>query len=315
MIDLLIISYNGKDFTSQAIESALANTVQPRSIIVLDNNSTDGSVEYLSSKFKDIQIIANKENLSYGGGANLGIKFCNSDFVVISNNDVIFPPNFFSKLLEAIDLLDGKFGILGPLQIYPNGKPQFSFGSLHSVLSALLDVTFLHILFLILVRMFYKVFHYPRFLKVGYVDGAVICVNRKAFESIGGFDENFRLYSEDTDLCLRMKKKGYNVLVDMDNTVVHYRGQGKNDRIGVTPQRIEQFVNARVLYCQKNLSSLSAKLYFLLESIFYLELLVVNLIRRIFGKSNKDTIKFCLTSSKLFFIKFLGNKKFKQKSY
>jgi hypothetical protein len=96
---------------------------------------------------------------------------------------------------------------------------------------------------------------------------------------------------------------------------VHYRGQGKNDRIGVTPQRIEQFVNARVLYCQKNLSSLSARLYFLLESIFHLELLVVNLIKRIFGKSNKDTIKFCLTSSKLFFKNFLGNKKFKQKSY
>jgi len=309
MIDLIIVSYNGKEYTGQAIESALSNTIPPQKILVVDNNSSDGSVEYLSSKFKGIQIVANKTNLSYGGGANLGIKYTDTDYVVISNNDVVFPPNFFAKLREAIKILDGNFGILGFSQIYPNGKSQFSFGILHSVFAAILNLTFLEILYIASMKLLWKLIHFPRFLKVGYADGAIICVNKNAFTSIGGFDEDFFFYSEDVDLCYRMKRNGYKVLIDMENTVIHYRGQGKNDRIGVTPQRVEQFVNSRVLYCKKHLSSISARIYLFLQGIFYFELFLKDFTKVLFGKSNKDTIKFCLTASKLFFKNFFDYRK------
>ncbi len=302
MVELVIISYNGKELTKQAIESALSNTLKPNKIIVVDNNSSDGSVEYLSSfNYENVEIISNKINLSYGGGANQGVKFCSSKFVVISNNDVIFPSNFFLTLNNSIKLLKGNFGILGFQQLYPDGKPQFSYGKKHNIFSALIEITFLDKITGFLWKFFKKFFKSQRFVKAGFVDGAIICVNIDAFNQVGGFDESIFFYSEDADLSYRMQKYGYKILVDRGNYVIHYRGQGKYKRIGIPLERVEQFVLSRVKYCKKHFSNLYGRLYVLLSSIYYFELYILNSFKCIFDKDAQYVKKFHFLTSKNFF--------------
>ncbi len=301
MIDLVIISYNGKELTKQAIESALSNTLKPNKIIVVDNNSSDGSVEYLSSfNYENVEIISNKINLSYGGGANQGVKFCSSKFVVISNNDVIFPPNFFLNLENSLNLLEDDFGILGFQQLYPDGQPQFSYGKKHNVFNALIEISFLDKIGDFLSRFFKKFFKSRRYVNVGFVDGAVICVNMDAFNRVGGFDEDINFYSEDADLSYRMQNYGYQTLVDRENYVIHYRGQGKNKRIGIPLERVNQFVLSRVKYCKKHFSNFWGRLYVFLMSFYYFELYILNSIRCTFDKDALYIKKF----TKLTYISF-----------
>ncbi|QLH54224.1 MAG: hypothetical protein CH6_2985 [Candidatus Kapaibacterium sp.] len=270
MIDLVIITYNGKELTKNAIESALKNTFSPSKIIIVDNNSSDGTVEYIKNLFPQVEIISLTKNLGYGTASNIGVKEAIAPYVVISNNDVLFPVVFFEKLESLINKIGGIFGVIGFQQIYPDGSFQNSFGDFHTVKSALMDVFLVSLLKLRFRKLRWK-FGYRKVRKVDYVDGAVICVNKNVFDKVGGFDEDFFFYSEEVDLCKRMRESGFDVLMDETNEVIHYRGQGKN-RIGLSVDKVPTFVKSRAIYCEKHLSNLSAFLYLRFEAIFYKEL-------------------------------------------
>ncbi|MCX7879452.1 MAG: glycosyltransferase family 2 protein [Ignavibacteria bacterium] len=191
MFDLVIISYNNKTLTSSTIESALNNTVIPENIIIVDNASTDGTVPFIKERFPQVKIIENTHNLGYSRAVNIGVEQSKNNYVVISNNDVIFAKTSFEKMLEAISLIKSNFGVIGFLQYYPNGKPQFSYSLFSGIGDAVLHLFFLHTLFLKFFFLLRKFNLSPRLIPVGYVDGAAMCVNREAFKRIDGFDASF----------------------------------------------------------------------------------------------------------------------------
>lgn len=299
MIDLVIVSHNGKELTKNAIDSALKNTFLPTKIIIVDNNSTDGTVEFLKSLYDEIEIVSLHENYGYGKAANIGVQSAKSPFVVISNNDVIFPNFFFENLKRLITKSNVNLGIIGFQQIYPDGKYQNSYGKFHSVASGLMDVFFISLLKLRINKLSWKL-GIRKIRKVDYVDGAVICVNKYAFESIGGFDEDFFFYSEEVDLCKRIKESGFDVIIDERNEVIHYRGQGRN-RIGLTSESAKLLAKSRAIYCNKHLSKVEGIIYLTLEAIFFKELsILLNLKKMLFGVKNTDQISVTNLLSKEF---------------
>mgnify|MGYP001323924772 FL=1 len=88
-MDLVIISYNTKEITARSISTALEHNPNIN-IVLVDNASTDGSVEFLENKFPSISITVNKKNLGYARAVNIGVSKCNSEFVVAANSDVYY---------------------------------------------------------------------------------------------------------------------------------------------------------------------------------------------------------------------------------
>ncbi|MGB9770689.1 MAG: glycosyltransferase family 2 protein [Candidatus Kapaibacteriota bacterium] len=281
MVDLVIISYNGKSLTAEAIESAIANTLPPSKIIVVDNNSSDGSVEYLKDKFKQIEIVPLNKNYGYGKAANLGVQKSTASYVVISNNDVIFPKNFFEGIRNLIHKIEANLGIIGFQQIYPDGLFQNSYGKFHTLISGLLDVTLISLVEIRIRKLRWK-FGFRKVREVDYVDGAVICVNKSAFAKVGGFDENFFFYSEEVDLAKRMKGAGFKVFIDENNVVIHYRGQGANKQ-GLSLTSVKLLPESRALYCKKHLPTMNARFYMFLQAIYYKELSILLRLKKMFS--------------------------------
>lgn len=305
MIDLLIVSYNGKELTKQAIESAISNIFIPAKIIVVDNHSKDGSVEFIKENFKFVECISLDQNVGYGNAVNIGFKRVVSPFVVVSNNDVIFPRYFFKRVIEIIRRVGENFGVLGFQQIYPDGSFQNSYGRFHTLFSAFLDISLFSLFEVRFKKLLRKFRICKKLRKVDYIDGAVMCINRKAFEDVAGFDKDFFFYSEEVDLCKRMKEKGFSNLFDPMNEVIHYRGQGKTNRIGLSENSVNVFVNSRLTYCKKHLSKIETKLYLLLQALFYQEISLMLRIRKIFSKSsNSDQVYITKLVSKEFTKKF-----------
>jgi GT2 family glycosyltransferase len=109
MISIVVLNWNGKEITEECLNSIKKQTFKDYEIILVDNNSTDGSSEYLKKRFPKINLIQNKENYGYAKGNNIGIKKAKGDYVLILNNDIILDKNF----LKELDKHKNKADILG----------------------------------------------------------------------------------------------------------------------------------------------------------------------------------------------------------
>lgn len=273
--DLIIVSYKNQNFTYAAIDSAKNNSCQPNKIIVVDNNSNDGSVEFLHRKFPDVVFIENPENYGYAKAINIGIKASDSEFVIVSNNDVVFSTDNFEKLINHVSSKPD-MGVVGVNQKFPNGKIQHSFGYFPSFWNALFRLLLIDILRVRLTRFLYGKLKIRSLKKVDWVDGAVLAINRKAFDDIGGFNEEFFFYSEEADFCKRMKKKGWKVAIAFDTCLIHYRGQGEKNQLGVSEKNIPIFVESLIKLCEKHLSVFQTKLYLKSSVFFYKVVSLIN---------------------------------------
>ncbi len=102
-VSIIILNYNGKHFLGDCISSVLKQSFKDYEILVVDNNSIDGSVDYLDQYFPGVRIIKSDKNLGFAGGNNLGVKHTNSDLVVLLNNDTIVKENWLEELINAVD--------------------------------------------------------------------------------------------------------------------------------------------------------------------------------------------------------------------
>jgi len=110
---IIIPTFNALKYTRLCLYSLNLTTFFPHELIFVDNGSTDGTIEFLSG-FSNITLIRSKKNLGYAGACNLGIKKSDSDYIVISNNDIFFTPYWLTHLVEASESSEN-IGIVGPV--------------------------------------------------------------------------------------------------------------------------------------------------------------------------------------------------------
>jgi len=116
---IIIPTFNALHFTKRCLASLRLTTRFPYEIIVVDNGSTDGTREFIESQ-KDVQLIKSDFNLGYAGACNLGIRSSDSKYVVISNNDIIFTPNWLSHLVDTSEVNES-VGLVGPVTNHASG--------------------------------------------------------------------------------------------------------------------------------------------------------------------------------------------------
>lgn len=227
MIAIIIVNYNTKTLLEKCIlslQKAAENLTSQ--IIVVDNASTDGSVELIQEKFLTIKLIINKNNLGFAKAVNLAINSISADYYLLVNSDMIVNESAIKKMLEII-ATDKNIGILGCQLIYPDGRVQASVGKFPSKLTEFFTKTRL-----------YKIFNYgryfvPKFKELTYLDwvsGGFMLIKKAVINKIMGFDENFFMYLEDIDFCRRAKDAGFRIAFTPEVKILHYHqgSAGKN---------------------------------------------------------------------------------------
>jgi N-acetylglucosaminyl-diphospho-decaprenol L-rhamnosyltransferase len=221
MIDLsiIVISYNTKDITKACLDSvftSLSDTKITYEVLVIDNNSSDGSVEMLKEiKNKQLRVIVNKENTGFGKANNQGADEAQGEYILLLNSDTVVLDNAVEKLLSYAKTHQEAHFVGGKL-LNTNMTPQASGGPYYS-------------LPIIFAALFLKGDHWgiSRFspnktTKVDWISGACILTKKDYFQKLNGFDEGIFMYMEEIDLLYRAKKMGYNVFIVPESRFIHH---------------------------------------------------------------------------------------------
>ena len=190
-ITFIIVSYKSKKVIYNCINSL------PRfsKIIIIENSFDKELKSDLESKYDNIEVILNN-NIGMGAANNIGINKSTTKFAYVLNPDVTFREDTFSNLIKSIELIDD-FSIISPVnenKQFPNYK----------------------------IKKIYKKFH-ENIIEVDNVDGFSMLINKSKFDKNEYFDENFFLYLENTDLCLRQRNKNQKIFI-IKNSVVNHMG-------------------------------------------------------------------------------------------
>jgi GT2 family glycosyltransferase len=234
-LSIIILNYNTNDFLLPCIKGIIEHTVDlDYEIIIVDNNSTDGTVSYIEQriipKYDSVKLIKNKSNKGFAHGNNLGMKHANGDYYLIMNSDILIWDNALKKLVEFMNN-NPKAGIAGPRLLSPDGSLQYFAYEFPSPLVLLYRRT-------PLARFDFAKKAISKYLMtnwdhlqnktVDWVQGSCMIVRKSATQKIGLMDEQFFMFLEDTDWCRRIWKAGYQVWYVAEIEIIHYHGRASS---------------------------------------------------------------------------------------
>lgn len=228
-VTVSIVTYNSKNVIENCIRSVIETTRDLNTeIIVVDNCSEDGSAELVKTRFPDVRLIENRENVGFGKAHNQSFRISKGNHFLILNPDTIIFPNAIKKMVEFMDSHE-HVGVTG-CKIYWDDEKNFIFPDLkiHLLRTALIQFTpFCRYFPNSLISKRYWKTAYPLWdtklpIEVDGITGGLMLVRREAFESVGFFDENFFLFFEEHDLLKRIKKQGWKIYYLPDAEIQHY---------------------------------------------------------------------------------------------
>lgn len=217
---IVIANYNGEKFLSQVISCLLASEFAPEKIIVVDDASTDNSIDIVK-KFPQISLIKNSANLGPTASRNIGARNANSKYIVFLDNDILVKPDTFIKFLEQFKE-QPSVGIVGANILNQNNQ-QLWWNMGHNPNNFREAIGYF---FGIFIRLFPKnlwlkkiaskfIRHYGIITKptnVSWVAEGCFIIKKEFFDNVGGFDEQFWMFFEGPDLCYRIKKQGKEII-------------------------------------------------------------------------------------------------------
>jgi len=229
-------------------------------IVLVDNGSTEGSIDLIPVKYNDIVLIKNRENLGYAEGNNVGIRFAltnDADYIWLLNNDTVVDQNALGKMVDVGEK-SSECGILGSKIFYFDQPETIWFaGATINWRKAISN----HI------GQNQKDQEKYNFIReVERVTGCSMLVKREVCERIGLMDENLFLYAEELDWCVRAKMAGYKILYIPDSKVYHKISLSTGDNYEV----IFSYFNTRnFLYVIWKNMSFPKREYYLINALFH----------------------------------------------
>ncbi len=245
-LDIIIVSYNTVKLTRRCILSLRSEAQQlAAQIIVVDNRSSDESVAMIREEFPGVRLLPLDGNMGFGAANNRAVALSRARYLLLLNSDTIVQPGTLQSLLTFAEAHPDA-GAVGPRLIGPDGNLQQSCWRFPTPWDALAES--LGLLRLLRRPSNYLPSDYSRAMMVDFAVGACLLVRRDMFLEVGGFDERFFMYAEETDLCRRMRDCGKRVYYTPDSTAVHLGGGSKT----TTAQQLVQFHTSRDLYFRKH---------------------------------------------------------------
>src|SRR5262245_27613942 len=215
---VVVVNWNGARYLETLIQSLQGEA--PAKIVVIDNNSSDSSIEILKT-FSDVDLIQNSDNRGFGAAANQGIELAKTLNVLILNADVYAKSGSLSAL-EKFLAQHKDAGAVAPRLSFPNGKLQLSCRNFPTPFTLFLYLSFLDRIIPTKYRLRLKDHQCTRVVEQPM--GAAILIRKKVLDQIGGFDETFFLYMEDVDLCERIVREGWKIYYYPEAEFIHDAG-------------------------------------------------------------------------------------------
>ena len=218
-LSIIIVSFNRKQLLEQCLES-LASYIDRQTIevIVVDNNSTDGTADLVCTKFPKVMIKSNKRNLGFAKANNQGIKYSRGSFILLLNDDTVVLPKAIESLLTFM-LSRPDVAAVGCQLRNSDGTIQPSCGEFPSILK----IAWQTITRVKMKRMI--VWSYDIIREVDWITGACMLISRTALDKVGMLDEDYFMYHEDEDWCYRARQAGFKIYFIPDGQVIHHKGK------------------------------------------------------------------------------------------
>jgi len=214
-ICVLVLNWNGAADTIECVQSLKKVTYPNVEIVVIDNGSSDESVQLIRSAFNDLKIIELETNLLYGGGNNAGLSWAHEQgfaYVVFLNNDTTVEPNFLEPLIQGFNF-SPRVGMVAPLMCY-SASPELVWYGGGRVNLWTGVVEHLHIR-----QNVSKLDSTTR--NTDYITGCCLMMPTSLAVELGGFDPSFKMYGEDVDLSLRTRTAGYDLIFVPTSRICH----------------------------------------------------------------------------------------------
>ncbi len=251
-LSILIVSWNVRALLLACLD-ALPQAVGDEfsyEVIVVDNASTDGTVDAVRQTLPHVRIIANKENRGFTGGNNQALAAARGRYLLFLNPDTRPLPGSIAELIRYLEA-HPQVGIVGPRLWYGDGRPQPNRRRFPTLLTLFTESTIIeHYLPRLPIFARFKMADRPddRVQEVDWLVGAAMLARREVYEQIGPLDEGFFMYSEELDWCRRARAAGWRVVYDPAAEIIHYEGQSSQQ---VVARRDIAFFSSRVRYTRK----------------------------------------------------------------
>lgn len=245
LVSIIILNWNGKKWLEQGLPTVKKINYRPLEVIIVNNGSTDDSAEFVKKNYPSFRLLSIQKNRGFAGANNYGVKHAKGKYVLLLNNDTKVTPNFVSVMVSTMEK-DPSIGAIQPQLrslIYPK--------LIDSAVSYLTSTGFMYH-FGYMKPWNKKIYEKPLY---GYsIKGACMMLLREDYIKLGGLDEDFVCYVEESDLCHRVWLSGKKVLYQPDVHIYHWGG---GDMQVMTKDEVTMFRSYRNRFFSyiKNLST------------------------------------------------------------
>jgi GT2 family glycosyltransferase len=242
-IYIILINYNGYKDTIECVQSLRKINYENYKIIIVDNASTDDSIFHLKNSLKECILIESKYNFGFAGGNNLGIQYAlktNAEYILLLNNDTIVEPNFLGNMIEPL-YNDKNIGIVGSkIMYYPQknviwyggGKIDwFKFVGVHFGMKEI------------------DKGQCDNSKEIDFMTGCCMLIKKEVFEKVGLLADEYFMYFEDVDYCVRSKQAGYKIWYNHKAVIYHKVGLSAGGE--ESPFSIKWGTRNRILFMKK----------------------------------------------------------------
>lgn len=303
-LSIIIVNYNVRYFLEQCLHSVYnALPGIEAEVFVVDNNSTDGSVAMVQEQFKQVKLIANKDNPGFAKANNQAIRLAKGEYILLLNPDTVVQENTFSASLEFMDA-HAQAGALGIKMIDGQGHylPESKRG---------LPTPWVA---------FYKIFGFTSFFprskkfaryylghlsenenqEIEILAGAYMLMRQTALTKVGLLDEDYFMYGEDIDLSYRISQGGFKNYYLAQSSIIHYKGESTKKG---SLNYVFVFYRAMVIFAQKHFSASYASLFsFFINFAIYLRA-AISVLNRLFKQMAAPLFDAAWLAAGLFYIK------------
>lgn len=273
-VSIIIVNYNTCELTKKCIASIYEYTKENSfEIILVDNHSSDQSVSVLSEQYPEVILLSNKENVGFGRGNNIGNAIATGKYVFFLNSDAYLISDAVKSFYDFMD--DGQHAsvaVVGGELLTGNDFETVSYGNLPSVLEYVSYLGF---------KVFYQNYFNKKLAsgiinkdsdnrEVGYINGADMFFRKEVFDFLGGFDEDFFLYFEETELSHRVRENGFTSMITPAVKIIHLVSFYRDTFSEFNYNKLKIYSLSRFLYFKKTRGLPAAFFTNLITAILYI---------------------------------------------
>lgn len=289
-VSVVIVNYNTKQLLADCLNSISEKTVGIEyEVIVVDNDSHDGSQEMLKCDFPWVRLIESKDNLGFGKANNLGMKNAGGKYLFLLNSDTILVNNAIKEFYDYSESHPG-FGALGSILLDKNLKPCHSYGKFPTQLRTLKDALAKYLRFLKDKNKFHPEMNSCP-LEVEYITGADLWISRNVFERTSGFDPDYFMYFEESDWQKRMDDIGLKRYIIPGPKIIHLEGGSDSSKSHIwSVNRLKNLYKSQKIYHHKHFNKWTYPLFRIAYLIINTpSLIILTIVKK--GKGYGEIIK------------------------